>query len=301
MIKKIDRWIFGWGSPFTLGVYRAVLGGLAAVCLLLLSLDFNTWYTESGLATARDAEYWAGPIWHLNLLQGVTSAPVTATLFGLTLISAILSTFGLWTRFSTIALAVGMITLHHRNPFILNGGDTLLRISLITLAVSPCGADFSLDRLLRERKGLPVLDSVSLWPQRLIQIQMTLVYGTTVWHKLNGVHWIDGTAAWYPGRLLEFDRFPTPLWVDLPPFLQAATWGTLIVEAALAYLVYWRPARKWVLLSGVALHAVIEYRFNIPLFAFISVAQYLSHYEGTEVKNWLSQRRQRSQTTASQA
>ena len=218
--------------------------------------------------------------------------------FGLTTVAALLTALGLWTRVATIALAVGMITLHHRNPFILNGGDTLLRVSLITLALSPCGAAFSLDRHFRERKGLPVLDSVSLWPQRLIQVQMTLVYGTTVWHKLTGVRWIDGTAAWYPGQLLEFNRFPVPNWVDLPPFLQAATWGTLIVEAGLAYLVFWRPARKWVLMGGVVLHAVIEYRFNIPLFAFISVAQYLAHYDGEEVKLWFAKRRRKLETAS---
>ncbi len=296
-MRKLDNWAFGWGSPYTLGVYRALIGGLALICLLMLSLDFNTWYTESGLATARDAEYWAGQLWHLNVLQGVTSTPVTAGVFGLTMLAALCTMLGLWTRVATIALAVGMISLHHRNPFILNGGDTLLRMSLITLALSPCGAAFSVDRLLRQRRGQPVLDQVSLWPQRLVQVQMTLVYGTTVWHKLNGVHWSDGTAAWYPGQLLEFHRFPTPRFVDLPPFVQIATWGTLVVELALAYAVYWRPARRWILLGGLALHAVIEYRFNIPLFAFISVAQYLAHYDGEEVRTWMENRRSRIATT----
>ncbi len=298
MMRRLDNWAFGYGSPYTLGVYRAVVGGLTLICLLMLSLDFNTWYTESGLATARDAEYWAGQLWHLNVLQGVTSTPVTAGVFGLTMLAAICTMLGLWTRVATIALAVGMISLHHRDPFILNGGDTLLRMSLITLALSPCGAAFSVDHLLRQKKGQPALDHVSLWPQRLIQVQMTLVYGTTVWHKLNGVHWSDGTAAWYPGQLLEFNRFPTPGFVDLPPFVQIATWGTLVIELALAYAVYWRPARRWILLGGLALHAVIEYRFNIPLFAFISVAQYIAHYDGEEVRTWLGSRRGRIASTA---
>lgn len=285
-MRKLDRWAFGWGSPFTLGVYRAVIGFLALASLSLLALDFNVWYTESGLARARDAEFWAGALWHLNVLQGVTSPAMTAWVFGITMLASILTMLGMWTRIATIVLAVGMISIHHRDPFILNGGDTLLRLSVITLALSPCGAAFSLDRRLRERKGLATLDQVSLWPQRLVQIQMTLVYGTTVWHKMNGVHWFDGTAAWFPGRLIEFDRFPVPAFVDQPPFLQFATWGTLIVEACLASLVFWRPARKRVLAAGLLLHAVIEYRFNIPMFAFISAAQYLSHYDGEETLGW---------------
>ena len=293
MIKRLDRWIFGFGSPVTLGVYRAIMGTLVFIGLLLVGADFQTWFTEGGLAPAKAAAMWEGTLPHFNLLNGVTSPEISLAFFILVVIASVLTAFGLFTRVSTIALALGIITLHHRDPFILNGGDTMMRLSVVYLALAPCGAAFSLDRRRLEAKHKPTQDSVSLWPQRLIQVQMVLMYGTTVWHKLNGLHWIDGTASWYPTKLIEFDRFPLPQWIDLPPFVQFFTWSTLLVEMALASLVFWKPARKWVLLCGILLHATIEYRFNIPMFAFICVAQYLTHYEGGEVQGWLDRTKKR--------
>lgn len=253
----------------------------------MLAVDFRTWFTEDGLAPVAAAKIWSGPVWRLNVLEGVTDPRLTLAVLALTTLAALLTCLGLWSRAATIVLAIGLITLHHRNPFILHSGDTLMRITAITLALAPSGAALSLDRWLANRRGKPAPEPVSLWPQRLVQIQMALLYGTTVWHKLVGVHWVDGTAAWYPPQLTEFNRFPTPAFVDLPPFVQIATYSTLGIELALASLVFWRPARKWVLLAGVSLHAVIEYRFNIPLFAFLSVAQYIAHYDGEEVQSWL--------------
>lgn len=62
------------------------------------------------------------------------------------------------------------------------------------------------------------------------------------------------------------------------------TYGTLAVELALVFLVFSKPMRRWVVLSGIFLHAYIEYSFNIPLFSWIIVACYVSFYEGDEVK-----------------
>ncbi len=296
VLKRLDRWIFGFGSATTLGVYRAIFGGLIFINLLMLSIDFQTWFTENGLVPLEAAKIWSTGSVRFGLLQNVTDSRVTLLVFALTTVAALLTTLGLFTRVATIILAVGLVSLHLRNPIILHGGDTLMRVTAIYFAIMPVGAAFSLDRLRAEKRagpgGLPKAQ-ISLWPQRLIQVQMALMYSTTVWHKCTGVLWLQGIAAWYPPKLTEFNRFPTPAFVDLPPFLQMATYGTLIVELALASLVFWKPARKWVLLSGILLHAVIEYRFNIPLFAFLSVAQYISHYESPEVEGWLARMKRR--------
>ena len=81
-----------------------------------------------------------------------------------------------------------------------------------------------------------------------------------------------------------------PEFLERQPFLGLTTYGTLIVEVALGTLFFWKPARKWVLISGLALHAYIEYRFNIPMFAFIITSTYIAFYEGEEVERWLAKR-----------
>jgi len=87
-------------------------------------------------------------------------------------------------------------------------------------------------------------------------------------------------------QLHEFDRFPVPAFFDQLPFVAFTTYSTLLVELSVAVLAYSRLLRKWVLLSGVLLHAGIEYRFNIPMFSFMMTSTYLAFYEGAEVSAW---------------
>jgi hypothetical protein len=285
------KWLFGYGSPVTMGVLRMVVGTLMFVNLTLLATDLEAWFTERGFYPAWFADRWVaiqGGVWRLNLLQGVTDDRVTFAFFSLVWLSALFTTLGLWSRVSSVVLFVGTVTLHHRSPDILHSGDTLLRVMTFYVMVSPSGLACSLDRLIGLWRGKAPAEPprVSLWPQRLVQFQVAIIYFTTVYHKWFGTTWRYGTATYYPPHLEEFDRFPVPAFLGQPPMLQILTYGTLAVEIALATLVFAKPFRKWVLLAGVLLHAGIEYQFNIPLFAWIMVATYLAFYEGEEVTEW---------------
>jgi hypothetical protein len=287
--RALDCWWFPSGSPVTLGVFRILMSGLAFVNLAMISIDFDAWFSERGFVPLRVVRLYLGDAPRLNLLSGVTDDRVTLLFYVGVMAAALLTAMGLWTRLSSALLAIGYVTLHHRNPFILHGGDLVLRVSLIYLAIAPAGAACSLDRVISLWKGRAgaQLPAVPLWVQRLIQYQIALIYVTTVWHKSRGHHWMDGTATWYPLHLNEFDRFWLPEeFFSHPWVLAATTWGTLLVELALGTLVFYRPFRKWVLLSGIALHGFIEWAFNIPLFAFLMVSLYVCFYDGEEVSAW---------------
>ncbi|MBS1708645.1 MAG: HTTM domain-containing protein [Armatimonadetes bacterium] len=292
MIRKwwstVDRAVFGYGSPFTMGVFRAIVGTLALVNYLMLSIDFEAWFTEKGYYPVAWATRWAEGIPRLNLLEGVTDTRVTAALYALMCLAALFTAAGLFTRVASIALFVLMTTFAHRSPDILHSGDTILRQYVFLIALAPSGAAFSLDRLLALRKGTAPVEPalVSMWPQRLVQYQLAIVYFTTVWHKAAGDKWWNGTAVHFPWHLHEFDKFPVPPFLDTQPMVAVLTYGTIFIELALATLVFARPLRKWVLLGGLMLHAGIEFTMNIPLFAFIICSGYISHYDGEEVKAW---------------
>lgn len=286
---KVDHWWFGFGSPVTLGVFRIVMGFLVFVNLAMIGVDFEKWFTERGFVPVAAGEFYFGDEPRLNLLAGVTDSRITAAFYILVTLSALTTCLGLFTRLSTIVLALGLITLHHRNGIILHGGDLVMRFGAIYLALAPSGAACSLDRILRlwQDRAPPIPASVSLWPQRLLQFQVAIIYFTTVWHKWFGTYWRDGTATWYPLHLKEFERFWLPDFVrEWPPIIYATTYGTLIVELALATLVFFRPWRKWALLGGVGLHLFIEYAMNIPLFAFLMISTYLAFFEGEEISGW---------------
>ncbi|MCC7230920.1 MAG: HTTM domain-containing protein [Fimbriimonadaceae bacterium] len=305
-LKRLDEYWFGHGSPVTLGVIRMVIGFFAFTNLLMVSIDFDAWFTERGFVPQAFAKIkmpnlspnstlFGMPI-HLpfdeipriNLLWGVTDTRVTIAVYVLTILAALLTMLGLWTRAATIFLAVGTASIHLRNGMIVHGGDSVMRVMCLYLAIAPSGAACSLDRLIGLWKGkiAPEIPKISMWSQRLIAYNIALVYFTTFWHKMRGDFWRNGTATWYPARLHEFDRFYVPSFFSNPPMIYLTTYGTLIVELALGTLVFYRPLRKWVLLSGLVMHTYIEYSMNIPLFAFIICSCYVSFYDGEEVTAW---------------
>lgn len=306
-LKQVDQYWFGHGSPVTLGVLRILIGGVVLANFLMIAIDFNAWFTESGYVphalAMRKMPDLSGTttvfgypfrlpfdVPRISLVSyfGATSTPWMALVYVLTVVAALTTMLGLWTRVSTILLALGVMSIHLRNGFILHGGDTVLRVMVLYLAIAPCGKACSLDRVIALWRGKisPLMPRISLWPQKLIAFNVALIYFTTFWHKMRGDMWRDGTATWYPPRLNEFDRFWVPSFIEDMPFVYVSTYGTLAIELALGTLVFYKPMRKYVLLAGVGMHAFIEYSMNIPLFAFGICACYTVFYSGEEVTDW---------------
>lgn len=308
-LKAVDHYWFAKGSPTTLGAMRIIIGFLCFVNLLMIAIGFQDWFTEQGYVPNALGSQYLSPIGkqftlfglekalnidptlpfnfpRINVLSNVTETWLTAVVYAIVTFAAFTTMIGLWTKLSTIVLAVGVVSLHHRNGLILHGGDTVIRVAVLYLALAPCGLACSVDRLRALWKGRvgPEPPQVSLWVQKLFQYNLALVYFTTFWHKFQGgSHWRDLTATYYPAHLNEFKRFWVPEFFNQPPFIYATTLFTLAAELALGTIVFYRPARKWVLLSGLMLHGFIEYSMNIPLFAFLICSWYLAFYEGEEV------------------
>src|SRR6516164_2508385 len=79
----------------------------------------------------------------------------------------------------SIALVFLCLTsIQQRNLYITHGGDTFLRLAGFFLIFAPAGADFSVDRLIRIRRGKqdPGTQARSPWAQRMIQFQLALLY-----------------------------------------------------------------------------------------------------------------------------
>ncbi len=278
-----------------LALFRVAWGLLLLANLGILSLDVLTWFGESGvLSIVTGGRILAGP--RLNLLQVLPAGDAwTLGVFALSVLAAVGLTLGAMTRTSAALVFVGLVSLHHRTPLILNGGDTLLRVVTFLLIFSPAGRAFSIDRLWRIFQGRETASApvAAPWAQRLIQIQIAVMYVATFSWKVQGDAWVDGTAIYYASRLVEFYRFPVPILLDHLWIMQALTWGTLFVEFALGVLVWIRQLRYPVLLAGLLLHLGIEYMMNIPLFEWIAMACLLAFVEPRDARRtlqWIAER-----------
>jgi hypothetical protein len=306
--KGLDNYWFGRESPTAMGLFRIIMSSLIFVNLVMILTDFDAWFSEHGFVPQRigkaylpnvDLSVWGrfhfslpivgDSLPRINVLSGVTDDRITLAVYLTVMIAALLCAFGLWTRLTSIVMAIGVVSLQHRNGIILHGGDSVIRISALYIALAPSGASCSLDRLIGLWKGRikPGPVRVSAWVQRVLAYNTALIYFTTFWHKFGfGSHWRDMTATWYPARLHEFDRFPVPGFVNQLPIVYFTTFATLAIELSLGTLVFYRPLRKWVLLGGIGMHAFIDYSMNIPLFSYLMVALYISFYDGSEIDGW---------------
>lgn len=107
-----------------------------------------------------------------------------------------------------------------------------------------------------------------------MQLQIAIAYGHTWFCKIDGDEWNNGLAVYYASRYDDVMRFGIPFLLDNIWTIKILTWGTLVVELALFTLIWWRPARYWVLLSGLALHLGIEWTMNLPMFEWLFMGSF---------------------------
>ena len=271
-----NRFFFHPIPAYSLGLFRIAYAAVLLATLVLLLPDVPIWYGEHGVLPWATAGPMLTPPRFSLLTWFPGSEPAVYAVFGCALAAAIALLVGFWTRWASIVVWACLVTLHHRNVYLLNSGDHLLRNLSFLLMFAPAGAAFSLDRRRRIRRGLesPGVPMIVPWAQRLLQLQVCVLYFDSVLWKLAGSYWLDGTAAYYVLHLDEFKRFPVPaifatLWAS-----RIATWFALATETAMATLVWVRPLRRYVLCAGIALHLGLEYSMNIPLFQWVILASY---------------------------
>ncbi len=198
---------------------------------------------------------------------------------------------GFCTRLSAIIVYIGLLSLHNQCPLVLNGSDDLMRVLSFMFIFSPAGAVCSVDSWLRAEKrvelhptptGAPV--QTAPWVQRMMQVQISLVYLSSFLCKINGSQWRTGIAAYYAAHLVEFQKFPIPWLADHAPGYQMLTYYTLGVELALGTLVWYRPARYWVLLAGLLMHIGIDWTMNLPCFELLFVSSYINFIEPADLE-----------------
>jgi hypothetical protein len=166
---------------------------------------------------------------------------------------------------------------------------------------SPAGDALSLDRWRLDRERFWEFPERAPWALRLMQIQLSVVYLSTVWEKLQGETWRIGTAVSYSLRALEVQRLPPPaVVVESLALSQLMTLGTLALELALGILVWNRAARPWVLALGVVLHLSIEVSITVGFFSLTMLTLYLVFLppeRATQLVELVRTRRRRAVTT----
>ena len=264
-----------WFEPApvsTVAVLRMIFGLLAIAWSLTLLPDATTFFSSEGIVPVRPEE-----VGKWSVLDLFGSGEAALGLCVITLLAGLTLTIGLASRASAIVVLVGMTSFQRTNPFIGNGGDVLLRVMMIYLALAPAGAALSVDRWRTHRSdpwGIPMR---APWALRMVQFQIGLIYVSNVWQKSLGHTWLEGTAVSYAVRLEDLVRLPLPhATLASPGWAKAFTWATLGVEGSLAILIWNRKTRPFVLAAGVMLHLGVDYAFKLGFLSWTVIGGYIA-------------------------
>ena len=203
-----------------------------------------------------------------SVLSTFNSVPVLAVVWLATLLAAAALTAGASPRIAAIVLLVGIIAFTRRDPYVLNGGDLLVRVLAVYLIFAPSGESLSWDRWRRDRAHFWEFPRRAPWALRMLQVQLSVIYLAAVWAKLQGDVWRNGTALSFALRMLDQLRAPSPELVAGSPLLvEWLTFGTLIVELSIGLFVWNHRARWWVLGAGFLMHLGIEIFIMVGFFS----------------------------------
>ena len=281
-IKAWNRFLFAPISARPLGLFRIVFGVLMMIYLLVMTVEFDHWYTDRGLLQGTESREAAGPF-RLSPLHFVHDPITPRVLYAVTFAAALGLTVGWRTRLMSVVLWLGMLSFYHRNPSSNGGPDAMPAILSFYVMLCPAGAAYSVDARREERRrGTPAEPLIVPWSLRLLQMQICLVYFQSCVIKCDGPTWMDGTATHYVLFNREFDWLNMEWLGAYPILVNLMTHGAVLIEFALAFWLWFRPTRRWAIAAGILLHAGIRPVLNIPGFGEVMCATYLAFLDPDE-------------------
>jgi len=276
----IDRFFFKKEKYYTLGLLR-ILAALVLLLSLINDLPFVVdYFSDEGVLSGRvdvlRSEY------RFTILDQIGSPNHVIFFYILMIIFTLLLLVGKFSRTSALVVFILLSSFHEKNPMVLNSGDTLMRLMLFYLFIAPSGKCLSLDSI-KKRKNSTDSDYKEwikgfIWPRRLIQIQLALVYLFAFLPK-TGITWREGTAVYYFLANPHFARFNLEFLGNFIIFVQILTYGTLLIELLFPILIWFKFSRKYMIIAGISLNAGILILSNITFFSLIMIVAHLAFIE----------------------
>lgn len=197
----------------------------------------------------------------------------------------LLFTIGYRTRIVTPVMLILIVSLQSNNGFVLNGGDTLYRITLLFLVFANLSEHYSLDAWLRGRRRRPdtsrrrwipayISNAAHNVALTLCCFQIIVVYVVSGVWKLTGDEWPAGTALFYSLRIDAFMTYPLVnemIWQS-SLLIYVATFIALWSQTLFPLALLWRPTRIFVLVALVFMHSGIGILLGLWPFSLAMIA-----------------------------
>ena len=256
----------------SLAILRISLGALILLDLSIRASDLKAFYSDEGVLPLKALFMHSWNLWDLSIHTISGLWQIQALLFIIAAIFAIFLLFGYKTQLSSIICWFFMLSLHNRNPLILQGGDDMLRMILFWGIFLPWGKFYSIDTFGKPEPHQKHVVNVATVGYIL---QLLSVYFFAALLKTSP-EWIsEGTAIYYA---LSLDQMVFPVgkiiypYPDVLKFLTHFVWYMELL-APLMFLIPIKQNffRKAGILSIIFLHTGIAVTLFVGLFFIIGI------------------------------
>ncbi|MCA9779816.1 MAG: HTTM domain-containing protein [Candidatus Eremiobacteraeota bacterium] len=255
----------------SLATFRVLFSAVLILDCLTRWYDATAHYSDLGLLP-RAVLLESG--WHADFvsIHMMNGEPwFVHCLFAVQVALAVALGLGFRTRIATFFSWFLLISLHNRNPWVLNGGDVYARVVLFWMLFLPWGQVWSLDsrrkvsdrrwwmgRLNSEKKAVRSFAGVA------VLIQICLIYWFAALPKTHP-SWVGDYSAIQIS--LQLDSLVTPFGHAFSklalPYLPTLTWMVLMWEALGPFLLWFPFDKGQVRTAAVTLFASLHFGFEL--------------------------------------
>jgi Vitamin K-dependent gamma-carboxylase len=275
----LEEWFLGPADPRSYASVR-IAYAFAALCTLLDYWPLRlTLLADTGFFGGADR---TAPWTTLNVFRFSSAAPVVTAVFIVSGFAMVLLALGFLPRLMAFVVYVWTLSYADTAQTALSGFDTILRVVGFVLVIGPHVPTWSIGpSWARGGNTRP-----ARWALRLVQWQLMLIYVCTVWLKAPDEFWRRGEAITY-FMMSMFARYPSSWFSHHVALGGVLTYGTLLIEASLPWLLWMRKTRMFGVLIGAGLHVGIGVSAKLALFTLAMAPLYLSFFEAADFE-WLS-------------
>ncbi|KAL7566788.1 hypothetical protein ACA910_019380 [Epithemia clementina (nom. ined.)] len=198
------------------------------------------------------------------------------------LVQGFLLLLGIVPRFQLFGIFVHLVSFQHHNYMLFDAQDMTFRIWSFLLLFLPVHTVTIYDFLAKTKPTKEKLeqdaDTWPIWPYRIWQLHITVIYLGASLGKLDGESWPSGMAMYFLSHTDDFypGIFNPDILFNRWMPLKVVTWSALLIELVIPYTI-WIPAlRKPTLFLVLLLHIGIELGMNMHCFEWLTVLGWAS-------------------------
>ncbi|MCB9253685.1 MAG: HTTM domain-containing protein [Bdellovibrionaceae bacterium] len=289
---SVLRAVFGmdWRSLVAL---RIGVGVAVLVDLLTRAQDLEAHYSDFGvLPRYALLDRFTNPS-HLSVHLITGTWEGQAVLFLINALIAVALIFGYRTRLASVLTWFFLLSLHNRNPVVLNAGDFALRMLAFWGIFLPWGRSFSLDAVRFAREAPDVGRNELSLATAACLLQVGMIYIFTVLLKTGDEWRVDGTAVYFAMSLDQFQLPAARFLLQFPKLMHALTFATFWLEALapLSLFLPWGTGRVRAVVVPLlwVMHALFSLHLRVGTFSVICMVALIS-FVPAELWNFLFER-----------